>query len=81
MLRVREIHRDAEQTVSVIEAVESGQSRSGKYCHCWGSIKPLAVIVRRAGCEYAVDINAKPIDAEHLSQMLDSQHIREASPG
>ena len=75
MLRVREIHRDTEQTISVVETVETWQNRTATYCHAAGRIEPLAVIVRRPDSEYAIDVNAEPVDAAHLARMLDQHRV------
>ena len=79
MLRVTEIHRDAEQTISVVESVETWQSRTGTSFHAGGKIEPLVVIVRRQDGEFAVDVNAEPVDAGYLLRLLDSEHVGEVT--
>lgn len=75
MLRIRVIHEDALRTVSVVESVETRHGRTASCCQATGRLEPLAVIVSAADGEYAVDVNAEPIDAEHLSRMLASCHF------
>jgi hypothetical protein len=70
MLRVREIHSDTVRTVSVVESVSTWHSRTPARCQVMGKIEPLAVIVRGPDGQQAFDVNAEPIDAERLAQML-----------
>lgn len=75
MLRIREIHSDALRTVSVVESFETWHSRTPVHCQAAGRIEPLAVVVSGPDGEYAVDVNAEPIDAERLSRMLEEVSI------
>lgn len=77
MLRVREIHRNAIQTISVVESVETWQGRIGNCFHAGGKIEPLAMIVRSPDSEYAVGINAEPVDAGYLFRLLELEHVGE----
>lgn len=76
MLRTRQIYSDTMFTVRVVESVDSWQSRSTKHFRAAGKIEPLAVVVSGPDGEYALDINAEPIGAERLAQMLDTRHVR-----
>ena len=75
MLRIRTIHRDALRTVSVVESVETWHSRTATRCQAAGRIESRAVVVSTPDGEYAIGVNAEPIDAEHLSRMLVSCHV------
>ena len=79
MFRTRQIYSDAVVTVHVIESVETWQSRTATLCQAAGKIEPLAVVVSGPDGEYAIDINAEPIGADRLSQILESRHVRKAT--
>jgi len=72
MLRTREIYSNKALTVSVIESVETWRSRSVALCYAAGRIEPIAVVVAGPDGEYALDVDAQPIDRERLSRMLAS---------
>lgn len=76
MLRTRQVYSDTAFTVRVVESVETWQSRTATGCQAAGKIEPLAVVVSGPDGEYAVDVNAEPIGAERLAQMLASRHVR-----
>ena len=70
MLRNRQVFRDKALTISVVESVESWHDQSSSRCQVIGKIEPLAVVVSGPDGDYALDVNAQPIDPDHLSQML-----------
>ena len=73
MIRSRTIYSDAALTVRVVESVETWRSQSTGRCGLTGRIEPVAVIVRAPDGEYALDIDAQPIDEDCLSQILASE--------
>ena len=70
MLRSRLIYSDATRTVRVVESVETWHHQSSTRCQIAGKIEPLAVVVNGPDGQYALDVDAQPIDGDSLSQML-----------
>ena len=70
MLRTHQIYRDTTLIVSVVESVEFWHSQTAKFCQATGKIEALAVVVNGPRDEYALDMNAKPMDKKSLSRLL-----------
>jgi len=67
-LTAREIYRDTDLRLLMVEASECQSQKTGTRYHAYGIKKPVAIIVSRKEKTYALDMEAKPLSMEQLSQ-------------
>ena len=65
-VRATTVFSDNERTVTAVESVAFGTSRSNRRRVVIGSLRPIAVIVREPGRIYALDMAAQPVDIARL---------------
>ncbi len=65
-LRTSEIFSAPMLTLIAVESVDFRYSKTNTYCHLYGKIKTIAVIVCSPDGIYTLDIDAKPANIDQL---------------
>jgi len=69
-LRATMLHRDADRTVVVIEALEIWQHGESAHCHLLASLKPVAVVVSGPAGETTLGLDGNPTEIEADARTL-----------
>ena len=70
-VRARTVFSDQELSVTAIESVEFQSDRSNGRGFVYGSLTPIAVVVKQQERTYALDMDAQPIDIGQLELPVD----------
>jgi dihydrodipicolinate reductase len=65
-VRARTVFSDHGLTVTAVESVEFRTDRSNRRRFVFGSVRPVAVIVREPDRTYALDMDAQPVNIERM---------------
>ena len=66
-VRARTVFSDHGLTVTAVESVEFRTDWSNRRRFVFGSVRPVAVIVRESDRTYAFDMGAQPVDIEQMN--------------
>lgn len=81
-LRTTEIFNDSSIKLVAVESVNVWHNKTNAGVRLFGSIEPLVIVVYGPGGTYALDMAAKTVDLEQLSQdapelLVDDIHAKE----